>query len=302
MNNVEIMNLHRPEYIKDYLFQPSANILRNLLKKEIPNLILYGPSGSGKKSLLYTFLKEKYNILPQTTKSIAKTFKIGSKEIDIPYFYSNYHIELSVSDLANNARVILPQLISTIGSTKNIIHSGCKILVLHHAEYLDSYTQNMLRRFFEIYSHTCRFILMTRRINAIIEPLQSRCLVLRVPAPSNDQINTLIKTSDTHRNLKKIWLEQYVHLPENPIIPYIKCMIQKKYTNPREILYQLLVKNYDFLEITRDIYEIFRQQIKDENKLKQIICILAKYSRRLLSGTRDIMHLEAMIFNLNSIL
>ena len=294
------MDLHCPKTLDDFKFQPSVNILKQFLKKEIPNLIFYGPSGSGKKSLLYRFLNEKYGIEHKNTKCIQKIFKINSKELEIPYFYSNYHIEIKTSDLANYARIILPEIIKKIGSTRNIVHDGCKILIIHQAEKLDLFTQNMLRRFFEIYSKTCRFILITKHLNNIIEPLQSRCLMLRVPAPSLEQINSIIKTKSTHRNMKMVWIEQYVDIEEEPIKQYLKDLLKGKNTDCREILYSILVKNRDFLEIIRIIYDTVREELKDD-KLRKAIEIIAKYSRRLREGTREIMHMEAMIMSLKLI-
>ena len=296
------MDLHRPLHLDDFEFQPSVPILKQFLQKEIPNMIFYGPSGSGKKSLLYSFLYDKYGIKIENTKCINKIFKINSKEVEIPYFYSNYHIEIQTSDMANYTRNILPELIKTIGSTRNILHNGCKILILHGAENLDSFTQNMLRRFFETYYKSCRFILITSQLNKIIKPLQSRCLPIRVPAPSIEQINSIVPNKSTHRNMKLVWIEKAFHvMPELPINIFVSNLLKGKKNDPQEFIYSLLVKNYNFMDVIRDMYEIFRKELNEE-KLKQIIPVIAKYSRRLCEGSRDIIHMEALILNLNLIL
>ena len=300
------MDLHRPQHLDDFEFQPSVSVLKQFIKQnvEIPNMILNGPEGSGKKSLLYAFLRDKYGIDSKYTKCISKTFKVNSKDVEIPYFYSNYHVEIQIGDLTNYTRTILPEIIKTIGSTKNILHSGCKILVLHQAEKLDSFTQNMLRRFFETYFKTCRFILITKYLNKIINPLQSRCLMIRVPALTTKQIQSLVPhvQHDYGRNMKMVWIRNHFNIPKEPIEVYIQNLLRGKKSNPRELIYSLLIKNYDFLQIIQSIYEILRKEIKNEETLRKVIEILALYSRRLCQGSRDVMHMEALLINLNIVL
>lgn len=302
------MDIHRPQHLDDFEFQPSVSVLKQFLKKEneIPNMIFSGPSGSGKKSLLYAFLRDKYGIDTNKTKWMYKKFKINSKEIEIPYFYSNYHVEIQIGDLTNYTRNILPEIIKTLGSTRNILHNGCKILVLHQAEKMDSFTQNMMRRFFETYFKTCRFILITKYLNKIIKPLQSRCLFVKVPCPSNKDIKTIIpKYNENHRNMKMAWIQQQFDIPQDPVEMYILDVLKGKKINPQELIYSLLVKNYDFIQIIQIIYEILRRELIKTNqieKLKQCIEILAKFSRRLCQGSREIIHMEAMLINLNIIL
>ncbi len=298
------MDLHRPKHLDDFEFQPSVSVLKQFMNQEIPNMIFYGAEGSGKKSLIYAFLRDKYGVEAKNIKCINKTFKINSKDVEIPYFYSNHHIEILVGDMTNYTRNILPEIIKTIGATRNILNNNCKVLILHGAEQMDSFTQNMMRRFFETYYKTCRFILVTKYLNRIIKPLQSRCLLISVPAPTNEQIKTIIPNySSKHRNMKLAWIEQYMKIPHNEIEIYIKNVLNGKKSNPQEMLYSLLVKNYDFLEIIEIIYETLRTELKHDNdKLRKCIEIIAKYSRRLCEGTREILHIEALLINLNIVL
>lgn len=298
------MDLHRPKHLDDFEFQPSVSVLKQFMNQEIPNMLFYGPEGSGKKSLIYSFLRDKYGVETKNIKCINKTFKINSKDIEIPYFYSNHHVEILVGDMTNYTRNILPEIIKTIGATRNILNNNCKVLILHGAEQMDSFTQNMMRRFFETYYKTCRFILVTKYLNRIIKPLQSRCLLISVPAPTNEQIKTIIPNySSKHRNMKLAWIEQYMKIAPNDIEIYIKNVLDGKKSNPQELIYSLLVKNYNFLEIIEIIYETLRKELKNDNeKLRKCIEIIAKYSRRLCEGTREIIHIEAMLINLNIIL
>lgn len=63
------------------------------------------------------------------------------------------------------------------------------VVVLMEADQLTRDAQNALRRTMEKYAQTCRLILCCDSISKIIGPLKSRCLAVRVAAPSDDDVS-----------------------------------------------------------------------------------------------------------------
>ena len=71
-----------------------------------------------------------------------------------------------------------------------------KIVVINKIDNLSYYAQASLRRTMEKYANTCKFIFICDQLSKIIEPLRSRCLLIRVPLPTNNQImETLLHIS-----------------------------------------------------------------------------------------------------------
>lgn len=71
-----------------------------------------------------------------------------------------------------------------------------KVVVLLEVDKLTRPAQAALRRTMEKYSGSCRLILCCNNPSRVIDPVRSRCLGIRVGAPSVDEVRvTLIDTS-----------------------------------------------------------------------------------------------------------
>ena len=63
-----------------------------------------------------------------------------------------------------------------------------KVVVLNQVDRLSKQAQAALRRTMEKYAATCRLILCCDSPSKLIAPLRSRCLGIRVPAPSVPEV------------------------------------------------------------------------------------------------------------------
>ena len=62
------------------------------------------------------------------------------------------------------------------------------MVVILEAERLTRKAQQALRRIMEKYVGNCRYILCCNSISKVMAPVRSRCLALRVPAPSYEEV------------------------------------------------------------------------------------------------------------------
>ena len=67
-----------------------------------------------------------------------------------------------------------------------------KVLVLHEVDRLTRDAQAALRRTMERYAAGCRLVMTATSLSRVIDPLRSRCLCVRVPAPSVAELSSLL--------------------------------------------------------------------------------------------------------------
>ena len=77
-----------------------------------------------------------------------------------------------------------------------------KIIILDEADFLTIQAQASLRNIIETYSRTTRFILTCNYLERIIDPLQSRCQVLKITPPSKKEVAKHISTILDQENIE----------------------------------------------------------------------------------------------------
>jgi replication factor C small subunit len=134
----------------------------NYLKAHIttpPHILLYGPTGVGKSMLGTAWIKEQ--LLSQ----------------GIPYEEQKSMILNLNSTEERGIAVVRQRLLGFIRGTHSKPGTIAWVL-LDDAENLPVATQQALRRILELYMSHVRFCLITKDLNNIIEPIQSRCVLI----------------------------------------------------------------------------------------------------------------------------
>lgn len=136
------------------------------------------------------------------TRTVAPNPNTPTNTVDIQVLVSNYHLAVTPSDLGNKDRAVVMQLIKEVASHPPLGGHTYKVVVIDEAGSLSNDAQAALRRTMERYMKTCRIILTCDSASKIIPPLRSRCLAVRVAAPSHEEVQRVLQKVAAAENVK----------------------------------------------------------------------------------------------------
>lgn len=164
---------------------------------DFPHLLVYGPSGAGKKTRIVATLRELYGPGVEKIKIDSRMFQTTSnRKLEFNIVASVYHLEITPSDVGNFDRVVVQDLLKEVAQTQQVDQSArqrFKVVVINEADHLTRDAQAALRRTMEKYSPNLRLILLANSTANIIAPIRSRTLLVRVAAPTESDICKILK-------------------------------------------------------------------------------------------------------------
>jgi hypothetical protein len=202
----------------------NANIHENIEKKlqyfyenkEIPHILFYGNTGSGKKTIVNNFINNIYNHNKHTIHenvmyvNCAQGKGIKFIREELKYFAkTNVQLALGIS---------------------------FKIIVLLNANFLTIDAQSALRRCIEVLSYNTRFFLIVENKNKLLKPILSRFCEIHVPDIQGNlhqlKIKNTIDSSSDDLN-KMNWIREHFPL----FITDSQCVIPNEELVRKTILF-----------------------------------------------------------------
>jgi len=305
---------YRPSKLSDVVDQDEIiGSLNSLLKNqaEMPHLLFSGSAGVGKTTVALCISKQ----------------ILGDR-------WRDHTLELNASDERgiNMVRERVKRFSRYAALDSEI---PFKIIILDEADEMTSDAQTALRRIIEDTAKFCRFILIANNISKIISPIQSRCAVFKFTAiPGKNTISYLkliakkekIETDD--KGLKAISeyssgdLRHAINLMQavaslgniseanvktsagltktTDVGDVLKLALDGKLANARNKMIELIkvygMSESDFLKYINSA--VFSTK---NDKMSEIIEIIAKYDYRILVGSNPEIQLSAMLAELGKL-
>lgn len=294
---------------------------------DIPHILFHGPRGSGKSTLTKQLLEKLYGpgVHRMTSEKRVVNTRSAKQTIEIDVRVSNYHIEMEPSEAGANDRFVVQHVIKEMANNGSIAavlrncHVTHKTIVLKGAGNLSKQAQAGLRRTMETFSSSCRLILISNYASRVIEPLRSRCVLVRVPLPPFGELKQLVGTvvdddvlarkivQNSGRSIsramfmakqgsadKMVWM-QYV---DSICAGVFLEQTPRKLLDVRDSLTELLAAGVPASLVLKTLMHslLKHDALRDEDSVKtKIVKWAAVYEHRICVGSKDILHLEAFV-------
>jgi replication factor C small subunit len=180
--NSLLVEKYRPSKLENYVGNENIkkSISKYLDQNDIQNLIFYGPAGTGKTTLA----------------------KLCIQNLDCDHLYINASDERGIETIRDKV-----QGFASVASFKPL-----KVVILDEADFLTIQAQASLRNIIETFSRTTRFIMTCNFVERIIDPLQSRCQVLKIVPPTK---------KDVAKHLNWILQQESIEHDINDLVPLV---------------------------------------------------------------------------------
>ncbi|KAL7424117.1 Replication factor C (RF-C) subunit [Cryptotrichosporon argae] len=329
---------YRPRTLDGLHYHPQlASRLKSLAASgDFPHILFYGPSGAGKKTRIMATLRELYGPGVEKLRIDQRVFITPSnRKLDVNVVQSNYHIELTPSDVGMYDRVVIQDILKEIAQTQQVdlnAKQKFKVVIINEADALTRDAQAALRRTMEKYMNNMRLIMCANSTSKIIAPIRSRCLLVRVAAPTDDEMTSVLShvakkerfslpsaasdaiVASSAGNLRKALLVLEAMRMQRPDLTgdievakpdwetycaKVADSILGEQTPARLLevrgkLYELLSHCIPPAVVLKTITERIVDKVDDSLK-PQIIHWAAFYELRMRQGSKKIFHLEAFV-------
>lgn len=177
--NQRFLKKYFPIRFNDFVFDHSyMKLLQSMIKMDSLNLLLIGGNGTGKTCLLNAIVREYY------------------KTDELPY--NNI---LIINNLKEQGIQYYRNQVKTFCQTPSTIKNKKKIIILDDLDFIHKQSQQVFRNCIDKYSHKVHFMASCSNIQKIIENLQSRCNIIKVPILTKPKLKLILNKIITNENI-----------------------------------------------------------------------------------------------------
>ncbi|KZT39121.1 P-loop containing nucleoside triphosphate hydrolase protein [Sistotremastrum suecicum HHB10207 ss-3] len=309
---------------------------------DFPHMLFFGPSGAGKKTRVACTLRELFGPGVEKIKIDQRVFMTPSKrKLDVNIVQSNFHIEITPSDVGMYDRVVIQEILKEIAQTQQVdlnAKQRFKVVVISEADSLSRDAQAALRRTMEKYMSNMRIILCANSTSTLIAPIKSRCLLIRVAAPNEDEMSRCLNEvakkerfdlppsaaqeiiQDSNGNLRKALLVLETLKMQSPDLTGPLTIAKPDWETYCHKLADMILQEQTpqrVLDVRTKLYELLAHCIPPDVIIKtisnrlvdnvaeplkaDIIHWAAFYQVRMRLGSKKIFHLEAWVIKVMSL-
>ncbi|KAF8820180.1 putative replication factor C subunit 4 [Cardiosporidium cionae] len=269
---------YRPITLEDVVGNEEVIKRLRIISREgnMPNLMLAGPPGTGKTTCVLCLARA----------------MLGDK-------YKKCVMELNASD-DRGIDVVRDKIKSFAKELASLPMGKHKIVILDEVDSMTEAAQQSLRRIIEQYSDTTRFALACNESTKVIEPIQSRCAIIRFAKLTDEQaINYLQAAVSGFQIVNK---ENVLRVCDIPPPEKIRTMIayclKGSWREAHIVAQDLCDSGYNSMDIVGTTRSVLRRYEAPEHIVLEYIKAIGQTHMVVSSGLNSMLQIDKMISNL----
>lgn len=245
-----ILYKYEPQMLKDFDHDKKTLLFINaMIEIDNLNMLLLGPSGTGKTVLLNAIVKEYYNGI------------VNNDNI----LYINNLNEQGISYYRNEMKIFC--------QSSSLIKNKKKIIIIDDLDTINEQGQQVFRSTLDKYSNNVHCIASCSNILKVIDSIQSRMNIIKIASLNSDKLTNIIQHICNSESIRITpVVEQYIISLSNNSIRVISNYLEKFKLIDREITLELAINmctNISFKEF--DLYTTYCKRDKDIKKAIKIL-------------------------------
>ena len=173
---------YKPYNIDDFCSDNNfKKALHTLVDIDQLNILFIGSSNTGKTTLLNIMMREYYGITNHSLYHNNDILYINNiKEQGIQYFRNE---------------------MKTFCQSRSSIFGKKKMVIIDDIDIINEQSQQVFRNYIDKYKHNIHFISVCSNLHKVIESLQSRLHIIKIPTKTTEYCNDVIKKIITNENI-----------------------------------------------------------------------------------------------------
>jgi DNA polymerase III delta prime subunit len=182
LHNETFISKYKPYFIDDfYGNEQLVSILKSLMEIDDMNILVTGPTNSGKTSLLYSLIRQYYDLKKNDSFPENNIMFINSlKEQGINYYRNE---------------------MKSFSQSKCSIYGKKKLIIVDDLDLINEQCQQVFRNHIDKYKANIHFISVCSNVHKVIESLQSRLHILKMVSPDIQTVETITNQIIYRENL-----------------------------------------------------------------------------------------------------
>jgi DNA polymerase III delta prime subunit len=172
-NTNTFISKYKPYYIKEFFEDDKiVSVLNIFFQIDNLNLLFVGNTSAGKTTLLYAFIREYYGL---------------SKESPFPdnnILYITNLKEQGINYFRNEMKTFCKSTSSIFGKKK--------LIIIDDIDTINEQSQQVFRNYIDKYKNNVNFIFSCTNIQKVIESIQSRIHIIKLPPPTKEQLTRIM--------------------------------------------------------------------------------------------------------------